>query len=459
MPEKSPVSRRAFVQTAGVATAAAVASNYVAASPAILKVKAAGAEVKYGFIGPGSRGARLMGRHLTKIDAGRCVAVCDVYQPNLDAAAKVIGTNPAKYTDYRELLARKDVEAVFITVPLYLHYPIMKDALLAGKHVFCEKSLVFKPEEYHGLKKLHEDNPNLMIQVGLQRNYSLFYQLAEDMIRKGTLGEITHIFGQWHRNTNWRRPLSDPSLEKQINWRMYREFSGGLTAELASHQIDIADRMTGESPLYVQGIGGLDYFKDGRDIYDNILLDFVYPSGKKFQYSAITTNAHLPFGGLKGMPEFGEMIKGTEGTIEITLGKSMWFREPVVAARKEEAGKAKENWVAGSTVSTVKAGDGFPLLLPDDQITENDSFLQRELKFARRWLYSKGVMVPEEEVDPEYAELKSFLECVRDKKPENIKANINVGLLDSLGVMLSNKAMDEGRRVYYSEIDKMGVTS
>ena len=459
MAEKSPVSRRTFVQTAGVATAAAVASKYVAASPAILKVKAAGAEVKYGFIGPGSRGARLMERHLTKIDAGRCVAVCDVYQPNLDAAAKKIGTNPDKYNDYRELLARKDVEAVFITVPLYLHYPIMRDALLAGKHVFCEKSLVFKPEEYHGLKKLHQDNPNLMVQVGLQRRYSLYYKLAEEMIRKGTIGEITHVFGQWHRNTNWRRPLTDASLEKQINWRMYREFSGGLTAELASHQIDIADRMIGESPLYVQGVGGLDYFKDGRDIYDNILLDFVYPSGKKFQYSSITTNAHLPYGGLKGMPELGEMIKGTEGTIEITLGKSMWFREPVVAARKEEAGKAKENWVAGSTVSTVKAGDGFPLLLPDDEITENDSFLQRELKFARRWLYSKGVMVPEEEVDPEYAELKSFLECVRDKKPENIKANIEVGLLDSLGVMLSNKAMDEGRRVYYAEIDKMGVAT
>jgi predicted dehydrogenase len=458
MPEKSSVTRRTFVQAAGVATAAAVASKYVAA-PAIHTAKAAGGDVKYGFIGPGSRGARLMERHLTKIDAGRCVAVCDVYQPNLDNAAKIIGTNPDKYNDYRELLARKDIEAVFITVPLYLHYPIMRDALLAGKHVFCEKSLVFKPEEYHGLKKLHQDNPNLIIQVGLQRRYSLFYQLAEDMIRKGTIGEITHIMGMWHRNSNWRRPLEDKSLEKQINWRMYREFSGGLTAELASHQIDIADRMVGESPLYVQGIGGLDYFKDGRDIYDNILLDFVYPSGKKFQYSSISTNAHLPYGGLKGKAEFGEVIKGTEGTIEITLGKAMWFREPVVAAKTEEAGKAKENWVAGATVSNVKPGDGFPLLLPDDEITENDSFLQRELKYARRWLYSKGVMVPEEEVDPEYAELKSFLECVRDKKPENVKANIEVGLLDSLGVMLSNKAMDEGRRVYYSEIDKMGVTS
>ncbi|MCC6262898.1 MAG: gfo/Idh/MocA family oxidoreductase, partial [Bryobacterales bacterium] len=74
-------------------------------------------------------------------------------------------------------------------------------------------------------------------------------------------------------------------------------------------------------------------------------------------------------------------------------------------------------------------------------------------------LYTKGVMVPEEEVDPEYAELKSFLECVRDKTPEKIKANAQVGLVDALGVIMANKAMDEGRRVYYSEIDKMGVTS
>lgn len=458
MAEQSNQSRRTFVKAAGAAAAVAVAAKY-ATAPAIHKVRAQNNQVQYGFIGPGSRGLRLIQRHLTKIDAGRCVAVCDVYEPNLDEAAKTFGTNPDKYKDYRELLARKDVEAVFITVPLYLHYPIMRDALLAGKHVFCEKSLVFTPPEYHGLKKIAEERPSQIVQVGLQRRYSQFYELAENMIRKGTIGEITNIYGMWHRNSNWRRPLQDPSLEKQINWRMYREFSGGLTAELASHQIDIADRMMGEGPEYVAGVGGLDYYKDGRDIYDNIHLMFVYPSGKKFQYSSIGTNAHLPYGGLKGMREFGEVIKGTEGSIEITLGKAMWYREPEVAKKTEEAGKAKENWVAGSTVTNVKPGDGFPLLLPKDEVTENDSFLQKELKFARRWLYTKGVMVPEEEVDPEYAELKSFLDCVRDKKPENVKANLEVGLLDSLGVMLSNKAMDEGRRVHYNEIDKMGLES
>ncbi|MCW5966748.1 MAG: Gfo/Idh/MocA family oxidoreductase, partial [Bryobacterales bacterium] len=125
MAEQSNLSRRTFVKAAGAATAVAAASKYMAA-PAIRNVKAANGEVQYGFIGPGSRGHRLIERHLTKIDAGRCVALCDVYQPNLDMAAKTLGDKPDKYNDYRELLARADVEAVFITVPLYLHYPIMR---------------------------------------------------------------------------------------------------------------------------------------------------------------------------------------------------------------------------------------------------------------------------------------------------------------------------------------------
>jgi len=72
--------------------------------------------------------------------------------------------------------------AVFITGPLFLHFPVMKAALEAGKHVFCEKSLVYTPEEVHALRKLHEDHPDLTIQVGLQRRYSLLYQRTKELI-------------------------------------------------------------------------------------------------------------------------------------------------------------------------------------------------------------------------------------------------------------------------------------
>jgi len=71
-----------------------------------------------------------------------------------------------------------------------------------------------------------------------------------------------------------------------------------LTAELGSHQIDVADWMFGERPEFVVGVGGLDYVHDGRDIYDNIQLIYKYPHGQKLMYSAIGTNQHLSlFGG------------------------------------------------------------------------------------------------------------------------------------------------------------------
>ena len=76
------------------------------------------------------------------------------------------------------------------------------------------------------------------------------------------------------------------------------------------------------------------------------------------------------------------------------------------------------------------------------------------MKFAKLWLYGKGVMVPEEEKNPVDVEMESFFQsCMTGKKP---LADIEVGLHDSAAVMLSNMAMYEGRRVYFNEIDKLG---
>jgi predicted dehydrogenase len=447
MAETRNYTRRQAVQVAGGATVAMAAAKM--AAPAIQTVKAANNQVRYGFIGAGSRGTYLL-NFLSKIDAGRCVAMCDIYEPNLRKGMESLGYKMDGYKDYRELLARKDVDCVYIATPIFAHFPVTRDALLAGKHVFCEKSLVFRPEEVHALRALHNQYPRLVIQTGLQRRYSTFYQVAKQMVDKGVLGNVTHVRAQWHRNGSGRRPVKDPSLERQINWRFYRETSGGWTAELASHQIDVADWMFGMTPDFVCGIGGIDTWKDGRDTYDNIQLLYKYPRGQKLIYSAITTNSHL---------EFNECIMGTLGAIEITVGdnknpaRGLWFREPS-APRQQVVGKAKENWTAGATMVATGVQKGFPLLLPEDLQTSNDSFVSREMKFARRWLYNKGIMTPIERRDPVEVELESFLHCVRSgAKP---RADIEVGLLDATGVILSNLAMDEGRRVYYNEIEKMG---
>ena len=451
-----PIHRREFAKAAAaVGVATAVAST----GPFVRKGKGAERVVNYAMIGPGSRGRRLLERHLVHMDHGKCVALCDIYERNLNKALEVFNNEPRAYSDYNDLLAADDIEAVFITVPLFLHFPVMQAALEAGKHVFCEKSLVFTPEEVHALRRLHEAHPELTIQVGLQRRYSLLYQRAKELIDAGVIGDITHIQAQWHRNTNWRRKAK-PEFEDQFNWRLYRKYSGGLSAELMSHQVDVADWFLDQHPKSVMGVGGLDYWKDGRDIYDNIQLIFEYPGGQKLQYSSIMTNRHIPG---RRVPGDGcrETILGTGGAIELTLiphGDGMLYPDAMKVEMEDQSKQepADENWVAGATVAldTAEQGDGFPI---DPEAVDPDqvSFLEKELFFARTWAYQKGILRPSETVDPEYAELSSFLSDVATgSRP---RADIEVGLQDSVAVMLANLAMDEQRKVAFSEIQSMGT--
>ncbi len=455
MEHDNDLTRRDLMKTAGAAA--------VVAAPFIQTMKAANDQVQYGLIGTGSRGNYLL-KHLKEIDTGRCVALCDIQPKQLDRGVETIGNNPARYSDYREMLNRKDLDAVFVITPLFTHFGITRDVLQSGRHVFCEKCLVFKPNEVHALRGLAGERPKQILQTGLQRRYSGFYQTVKQMVDKNILGNVHHIHAQWHRNminhpsALWTmKPGGEPNIN---NWRLYRSMSGGLTAELTSHQVDISDWMLGSSPEFVMGLGSLDLLKDGRDVYDNIQLIYKYPNGQKLTYSSISTSQFLPYFNAS-RPEMGEIIMGTDGTIEITVGDDVhpaiawWYREPPKAAAAAPA-KKEDHFVAGATM--VAAGGGaagpIPLMTSDMDITANDGFLSREVKFAKRWLTQKGVFVQEEPVNPVDTELRSFFQNCRDgQKPH---ADIEVGLSDAIAVMLSNQAMDEGRKVYFNEIDKMG---
>jgi predicted dehydrogenase len=463
MSQSKDLTRRDVVKAAGAATVIAAARKLEGA-PAIQTVKAANSQVQYGMIGTGSRGSYLL-KHLKSIDNGRCVALCDIQQQNLERGVQTIGNNPKTFKDYRELLVQNDVDAVFVTVPLFVHFPMTRDALTAGKHVFCEKCLVFKAEEVHALRSLSQERPKQVLQTGLQRRYSYFYQTVKSMVDKGILGNVHHIHAQWHRNMI-NKPASlwtmKPGGESNIaNWRLYRSMSGGLTAELTSHQVDIADWMFGSSPEFVMGLGSLDMLKDGRNVYDNVQLIYKYPQGQKLTYSSISTNQFLPyFNGTRS--EFGEIIMGTDGTIEITVGGdgqppiAWWYREPprtTTVAKADE--KKKEVFVAGATmVASGGASGPIPIMTGDLAFSGKESFIDREVKFARRWLTAKGVMLQEEQRNPVDTELESFFNNCRDgKRP---LADLEIGLADSVAVIVSNLAMDEERRVQFSEIEQMG---
>ena len=202
----------------------------------------------------------------------------------------------------------------------------------------------------------------------------------------------------------------------------------------------------------------MDYWKDGRDIYDNIQLIFEYPGGEKLLYSAIGTNRHLEGRRVAG-DGCREVIMGTDGAIEISLipyGDGMWFRDPM-KVRMGAQDVTKEEWTAGATVAdALEQGEGLPII-PGfrDLDSEGIGFVEKEVEFAKRWLYQKGILVPREDRDPEYKELESFLLAVRDGGQP--KAGVEIGLQDSIAVILANHAMDEERKVYFREIEGMGL--
>jgi predicted dehydrogenase len=401
-------------------------------------------QVRFASIGTGSRGTGLL-RTASRLDSGRCVAVCDIYKPHLERAIAAAGNNPKGYLNHRELLNQQDVDAVIIATPPHQHFPVMRDALLAGKHVFCEKVLVFKPEEVRELRKLAAGRPRQVIQVGLQRRYSPFYRTAKQMVDKGLLGKVTHINGQWNRNpgsgTGWLMEI-DPRRGKESAWRLFREFSAGMMAERGCHQLDAADWIIGDHPDFVTGIGGNEFIHDGRTVYDNIQVIFHYPKGEKMMYQAINTNGHLSlFRGTKS--DFGEVILGTAGTIEITLGPpaaGMWFYEPPPPA--------------SPLMKTVAAGPnplermrGLPILIPNSQVSGS---IERDMKWAHLWLEQNGVMVQQEAPSPERAQFEDFFECcLSGRRPV---ADVGIGLANSVMVMQANLAMDEGRRAYFNEV-------
>ena len=267
--------------------------------------------VNFGVIGTGSRGKGLISL-LKRIDGARVTACCDVLPFRLEEGLKRAGKKAKGYTDYRKLLDDKNVDAVIVATPFSTHAQIDIDALDAGKHVYGEKTMA---KGMDGIKALVDKvaTSKTIFQTGHQYHSSRLYMHVVDMIKNGVIGEVSLFECQWNRNGNWRRSVPDPSLERQINWRMYREFSGGLAAELSSHQIDFVSWVLGENPKKIMGAGGINYWKDGRETYDNINLLYEYPGGAKAKYTCLTNNS---------LGDYQILVHGSKGTIQLDYTKA-----------------------------------------------------------------------------------------------------------------------------------------
>lgn len=312
------MNRRNFLKNIGIAGA----GTLLAASPwlsVFSETEHTGKEkLRIGIIGPGSRGQFLMG-FLVKNPKVEIAALCDIYQPSIDDALKIAPTAKV-YNDYRQLLENKDIDAVLVATPLNTHFQIVMDAFDAGKHIFCEKSIGYSVEECFKMYNKHKVTGQIFF-TGQQRLFDPRYIKAMEMVHAGQFGDINAIRTFWFRNGDWRRSVPSPELERQINWRLYREYSRGLMTELACHQLQIGSWALREIPEKVMGHGAITYWKDGREVYDNVCCIYTFANGKKITFESVISNK---FYGLE------EQILGSLGTVEPEKGK--YFYETIPPA-------------------------------------------------------------------------------------------------------------------------------
>ncbi|NMH87097.1 Gfo/Idh/MocA family protein [Flavivirga algicola] len=337
------MKRREFITKSSMASAGIIAGT--ATLGAINKKFSSNDTINIGIIGTGDRGGGLI-PVLNKIEGVRVSAVCDILPFRLEKGVSKASNKVEAYNNYKKLLGNKDIDAVLIATPFSTHSNIALDALDAGKHIYCEKTMA---KGFDSINNLVEkaSNSKTIFQTGHQYHSSRLYKHVVDMLKNGEIGQITSFECQWNRNGNWRRPVPDASLEHAINWRMYREYSGGLVAELCSHQIDFVHWVLGENPKKIMGMGGIDYWKDGRETFDNIHLLYEYPSGVKAKFTCLTSNA---------LGNYQIKIHGSKGTILLDYTKAWIYYEK---GYKKEI--ADVDGVSGATINSHLQGKGYPI--------------------------------------------------------------------------------------------------
>ena len=232
------------------------------------------------------------------------------------------------------MLADPEIDAVFIMTPEHLHRDMAIAALEAGKHVYCEKPLSHTIEEGFEILEAVEASDRLF-QVGTQRRSSKLYAKAREIYESGVLGKTVYARAFWYRNSPLTRPAwrynipgdAEPantdyekflgparatSFNKQryFQWRLYWDYSGGISTDLLVHQTDAIHMITGRH--YCESVmcnGGIHYWtQDDREVPDTVTAGFEYDDHFHISYSAAFSNSHYGY---------GEQLCGSEGTMEI----------------------------------------------------------------------------------------------------------------------------------------------
>jgi len=262
------------------------------------------------------------------------IAVCDLYDKRLNAAAELTAGKP--YKDYREVLGLKDIDYVLIATPEHWHYQVTMDAADAGKHIYSEKPMTRTVEQSKKVIAKIKSLPKTKMQGGVQGTEDESYDKAYEYIKSGTVGHVVLAQIDYSRNTmnphflttqkddpdiqpgvnlDWNRWLGsapkrafDPN--RFLHWREYWDYSGGISSDLFVHRITrFIKALNLQFPERVAASGGKYQFKESpAEIPDTLTALLEYPQDVTVQLISSMANA----------TPVEHMIRGHKATIVFT---------------------------------------------------------------------------------------------------------------------------------------------
>jgi predicted dehydrogenase len=309
-------------------------------------------QINLATIGFGIQGIYDTAAALT-VDGVELVAVCDLYTGRLDRARELYGNALITTRDYREILERKDIDAVIIATPDHWHKKISIEAMKSGKAVYCEKPMIQQFDEGHEVIKAENDTKGLF-QVGSQGMSSLGNEKARQLYNDGAIGQLVLVdmFNDRYSSEGaWQYPIpSDASPEcidfdtflghapkvkydpvRFFRWRNYRDYGTGVAGDLFVHAFSTLHYViNSHGPNRAFSTGGLRFWKDGRDVPDITLTMYDFPDTKS--HPAFNAAFRINFiagsgggGGTKLVGTEGEMIIGSTS---VTLNRTKMRRKP-----------------------------------------------------------------------------------------------------------------------------------
>jgi predicted dehydrogenase len=340
------LDRRTFLQYAAKSAAITAATTHLhplLAQSATPTSRSPNDNIQLALIGAGIQGQGDT-RTAIQVPGVKLVAVADCYDGRLAHSKELWGNDLFTTRDYREILARKDVDAVLIATPDHWHKQAAVDALHAGKDVYLEKPMIH----------LYSDGPEIIeatrstkriLQVGSQRVSSIVYAKAKELLASGIIGKLNMVTARWDRNSSigawnysipldastetcdWPRFLGTApkipwNAEHFFQWRKWKAYGSGVAGDLFVHLFSGTHFITGSNgPTRAMATGGLRFWKDGRDANDVLLALFDYPEGFN-----LSLRVNFVDGGEESE---GFLFTGSEGLMEIAGNTVTVSRTPL----------------------------------------------------------------------------------------------------------------------------------